>query len=104
MPKREKCALVCEKQDLSDTYVSDIAALSELTCLESLKLSSTDVSDISALTGLAILQTFDLRKTNVRDFTVLKHLTNLETLYMTEVESKKKRAIEKLLPEKVDVY
>jgi len=67
-------------------------------------LSSTDVSDISALTGLAILQTFDLRKTNVRDFTVLKHLTNLETLYMTEVESKKKRAIEKLLPEKVDVY
>ena len=69
---------------LGSTKVSDISSLANLTNLERLSLWRTGVSDISSLANLKYLKELDLHYTKVSDVSPLAHLTNLEWLFLSD--------------------
>ena len=69
--------------DLMSTRISDISPLASLTNLQSLYLMNTQVSDVLALVSLTNLQSLLLMNTQVSDVSALAGLTNLESLYLS---------------------
>jgi hypothetical protein len=70
------------KLDLSQTQITDIAPLKELTNLQILDLSSTEIKDFTPLIGLTSLQTLMLYNTSISDLAPLRGLINLQDLYL----------------------
>ncbi len=68
---------------LSDTNISDISALENLTSLLDLFVNNTSSSDISVLENLTSLQNLGLSKTKVSDVSALANLRSLERLYLS---------------------
>ena len=68
------------KLDLSDTSISDLSPIVNLSMLESLSLRETNVSNISPITKLTALQSLDLERTQISDLTPLAKLTALGSL------------------------
>ena len=67
---------------VSQTGISDIAAVASLTRLRTLTFNDTEVSDISALENLTALETLAFNNTEVSDISVLSGLTALEEVRM----------------------
>ena len=66
--------------ELSNTKVTDISPLANLTNLKLLILRETNVSDISPLADLTKLIALYLWETGVSDISPLRNLTKIETL------------------------
>ena len=78
-------AINLTRLDLSETNVSDISALANLTKLWQLNISyNPAVSDISALANLTNLTWLKLNSTNVSDISALANLTKLKWLKLRE--------------------
>ena len=63
--------------DLTESQVSDLRPLADLTTLERLRLGGTQISDISPLAKLTALEWLDLAYTRVSDISILAHLPAL---------------------------
>ena len=66
--------------NLSNSRVTDLSPLAEITTLESLSLCGTPVVDLTPLRELTSLRTLNATRTQVADLSPLAKLTNLETL------------------------
>jgi hypothetical protein len=71
---------------LMDTKVSDLSPLANLTALQTLDLRGTQVTDLGPLANLTALQTLDLRGTQVTDLGPLANLTALQNLYLEDTK------------------
>jgi internalin A len=68
---------------LGGTSVNDLAPLSGLSSLQTLNLSDTSVNDLSPLSGLSSLQTLNLSGTSVSDLAPLSGLSSLQELRLS---------------------
>jgi len=85
---------------LSNTQVSDLSPLENLTNLEQLFLLNTPISEVSPLAKLTRLKTLDLGHTQVTDLSPLANLTKLKTLWLndTNVTDEEVAKLQKALP------
>ncbi|MCC8156508.1 MAG: leucine-rich repeat domain-containing protein [Oscillospiraceae bacterium] len=90
-----------ESLSLSSNSISDLSPLSGLTKLTSLQLSNNRISDLTPLSSLSGLKTLYLDGNPIADFTPLYHLTALRTLSMKDVDITEEdlTALEEALPD-----
>lgn len=67
---------------ITQTDLSDLSALSQLTALESLTLTGNAISDLTPLADLTSLRYLHLSNNHVRDLSPLQNLTALRSLYL----------------------
>ena len=75
----ELAQILCDLY-LSDTDISDLSPLANLTKLERLYLGYTKASDLSPLANLTSLECLSFWRTNVSDISPLAHLTSLKRI------------------------
>ncbi|MBO0930865.1 leucine-rich repeat domain-containing protein [Fibrella aquatilis] len=68
---------------LSNTGITNVSALAELTQLQKLYLNDTGITDLSELVGLIRLRILDISSTGITDIGPLANLTQLEKLYLS---------------------
>jgi len=71
---------------ISNTGISDISLLANLTNLKALDLDRTNITDISPLAPLTNLIWLILRDTNVSDVSPLANLTNLKEINLNYIK------------------
>jgi Leucine-rich repeat (LRR) protein len=71
---------------MSETGISDLEPLKDLTALQTLDVSHTKVTNLEPLKGLTALQTLDVSYTKVADLVPVQYVLNLKYLCLLSEE------------------
>ncbi len=86
-----------QELNCSDNQVSNLSALIGLSCLQKLNCSDNRISDLSALTGLSSLRELDCGNNQISDLSALSGLTSLQRLHCASNQISDLSALSSLL-------